>query len=276
MFEVASDVLKKLPEDFNLEVAQVRYPVLWEESMNTVLQQELVRFNALVRCIRPSLVNLRKAIKGEVVMSAELEKVGNALFFGQIPELWMTKSYPSLKPFGGYVADLLRRLTMLNDWLMDKPPAIYWVSGFFFTQAFLTGTMQNFARRQKIPIDSVAFDFSVMPETSYAQGPASGAYVDGLFFDGARWSYEDCELSDPLPKVLFAVAPVIWMIPMQQDKIEPVPHYNSPVYKTSERRGVLATTGHSSNFVMYIRIPSQKPQEFWIERGVALLTQLDD
>lgn len=84
MDEVAADVLTKLPDDFNLEVAQVRYPVLWEESMNTVLQQELVRFNVLVKCIRPSLGNLRKAIKGVVVMSAELEKVGNALYFGQV------------------------------------------------------------------------------------------------------------------------------------------------------------------------------------------------
>lgn len=188
----------------------------------------------------------------------------------------MSKSYPSLKPFGGYVSDLLRRLNMLDSWLMDKPPPIFWVSGFYFTQAFLTGTMQNFARREKIPIDSVAFDFAVMPETSYDEGPSKGAYVDGLFFDGARWDYEEETLSDPFPKVLFSVAPVMWMIPMQQDTIDPIPHYNSPVYKTSERRGVLATTGHSSNFVMYIRIPSNKPEAFWIERGVALLTQLND
>ena len=278
MDAVAEDILSKLPDQFNLELAQVRYPVRWDESMNTVLQQELVRYNRLTAVIRPSLINLRKAVKGTVVMSKELEEVGNACFYGVIPDLWMGKSYPSLKPLGGYISDLFRRLDMLGSWLTTTPPPVFWISGFYFTQAFLTGALQNYARKEKIPIDSVTFDFEMMAESTYSKGPDStnGAYVDGLFLDGARWDKDINQLADPLPKVLFSAGPVMWFRPIPEDKLVLGNYYDSPVYKTGERKGVLATTGHSSNFVMYIRIPSDKPKGFWIERGVALLTQLND
>lgn len=77
-------------------------------------------------------------------------------------------------------------------------------------------------------------------------------------------------------QVLFTSMPIIWMQPMEIASFQPYPHYSCPMYKTTERRGVLSTTGHSTNFVLEVRLPSNDPPAHWTRRGVALLTSLSD
>lgn len=266
----------KLPAQFDMEYAQLKYPVLWEESMNTVLCQELIRFNNLLSLMKSSLENIQKAVKGLVVMSSELEVLGNALFVNRIPILWKSRSYPSLKPLSGYIQDQQERLKFFHDWLMEKPPAVFWISGFFFTQAFLTGAAQNYARKYTIPIDDVIFDFEMKKEDQFEKGPENGVFTSGLFLEGARWDKELHLMAESMPKVLFTLAPTMHWVPYRKANIPQYPHYKCPVYKTSDRRGVLATTGHSSNFVCFIHMPSDLEESHWVLRGVAMLTQLDN
>ena len=125
--------MAKIPEAFDIPAAAKKHPIKYDESMNTVLQQELLRFNKLITRVRGSLVSLGKAIKGEDVMSADLERVANSMFDNQVPALWSQVSYPSLKPLGSWVNDFVARLKFMQDWIDNGAPASFWISGFFFT-----------------------------------------------------------------------------------------------------------------------------------------------
>lgn len=170
---------------------------------------------------------------------------------------------------------------------------MFWISGFFFTQAFLTGNLQNCSRKYKLPIDSLEFTFQVRDDivrdpyvfANYEiDPPENGCYIYGLFIEGARWNPEIAGLDESLPRTLFSSMPVIYLNPGEKknkDILNNTPRstttfFDCPVYKTAKRAGVLSTTGHSTNYVMTVKLPSAMFENHWIKRGVALLTQLDD
>lgn len=237
---LCTDILSKLSKPFDLEVAKMKYPVEYSESMNTVLVQEMERFNKLLRVITSSLITMQKAIQGQklsfyvvsvyqnsfpilglVAMSPALEAFSSSLILGRIPDNWAAVSYPSLKNLPNYVSDFIARMDFLRRWFDEGKPPTFWVSGFFFTQAFLTGVKQNYARRYTIPIDKLTFDFTILNTEGMKSAPPDGAYLFGLFTDGARWNRRLGKLEELFPKILYDVLPVVWLKPIKEAEFEP-------------------------------------------------------
>ncbi|CAB3230574.1 unnamed protein product [Arctia plantaginis] len=272
---IAEDVLARLPKEIltgpshegDIKPADMT-------PMSIVVIQEAARYDRLVKVVRSSAVAVIGAVQGVSVLNDITEEVLQSMVRGRIPSLWAGKSYPSLKPLAAYFDDLLARLAFLQHWHTNGPPVVFWLSGFYFPQAFLTAAQQSYARKYKIPIDQLAFHYAVQKEWNIKEVPEEGVYINGLFMEGARWNMDIMCVDESHPKVLYDEFPPVWLIPLKTVDIPKDIFYNCPLYKTGDRRGVLSTTGHSTNYILFMRLPTEETPDHWIMRGVALLTQL--
>lgn len=74
-----------------------------------------------------------------------------------------------------------------------------------------------------------------MEESQMDEKPEDGAYIKGLFMEGARWDRQN--IGESLPKILFDSLPIIKRKPGEMDKFR---HENICMYvllTTSARQG---------------------------------------
>eukprot|EP00742_Colponemidia_sp_Colp-10_P007071 GILJ01007591.1.p1 GENE.GILJ01007591.1~~GILJ01007591.1.p1 ORF type:complete len:2165 (-),score=376.69 GILJ01007591.1:179-6499(-) len=279
--ELARELETQLPQPLERKVSDVTNFAVGEDglmdSLSTVLMQEMQRFNRLLSVVSVSLSDLRKAIRGQILMSEELDLMSTSLRNNQVPSLWHKFAYPSLKPLGSWMKDLTDRVIFIRQWLQHGQPKAFWISGLFFPQGFMTGALQTHARKHKIAIDSLNFRFTVerFDAADVAEAPKDGVYVYGLYLEGATWIRSLKRLEDSAPGEIYCQLPVIHFKPDPRYQRKPE-DYSCPVYKTAVRAGTLSTTGHSTNFVVAIDLPSEQPPDYWVLQGTACLCQLND
>ena len=154
----------------------------------------------------------------------------------------MKKSYPSLKPLGSYINDLIARLKFLQEWYdnvtIERLPCSGYLV-FFFTQAFLPGSKQKCARKYTIPIDLLTFVFEVLGDNNYETAPEDGVYVNGLFIEGSRWDREKRVIGESHGKALCDSIPVMWLKPCKKKDIVERPHFVSCLQNKREERYTL-------------------------------------
>lgn len=152
-------------------------------------------------------------------MTEELEKMSDAIFNNQVPPLWVKKGFLSLKPLASWIEDCNKRIDFLNEWITGGTPIVYWVSGFFFPQAFFTGNLQNYARGNTIAVDKISFGFQFhdqkQPE-DIKEKPDRGCFTYGMYLEGCKWNYDTHMLDESDPKKLFVELPMLHFVPMAE------------------------------------------------------------
>jgi dynein heavy chain len=295
---------KSLPENFQMiTIMELAEPLLSQESgpFVVVALQECQRMNGLLTEIRRSLIELDKGLKGQLNMSQPMEDLIKAIGINQWPGRnpfsqcrWESKAWPSMKNLISEFGDLLSRVQQLVNWSTDLiTPFSVWLSGLFNPTSYLTAVMQVTARRTGLPLDQMTTETHIttmLKSELVDYYPTDGAFVHGLYIEGARWPTGDeagepellagtaiaghlvdgrlKELLPPLPVVYVKAVPVqsTWE-PSAVGYLRRVPDiYECPVYITSFR-------GHT--YVFLATLKTVDPASKWVLTGTAILMQTD-
>jgi dynein heavy chain len=257
--------------------------------LNVFLYQEITRLNATISNVRKTLQDIKDAIKGDIMLTPDLLEAMNAVFDMKPPKQWYLDANRqeiawTLPSLGAWFNGLLLREAQLTSWLMKERPAVFWLTGFFNPQGFLTAMRQEVNRRHandkvKWALDDVVLVSEVTDYTAPARfkaGPDDnkGVYIHGLFLEGAGWDRKEKMLVEAQPKELYYPFPILCVTPETSSSAEKIYQgiredlrwYDCPVY-TKPRRT-------DSNLVFTVKLPTAAlpgPQNSPILRGVALL-----
>jgi dynein heavy chain len=229
------------------------------------LIQECSHMNLLIEHVVHSLVELEQGFKGELMMSEAMESLAASLFLERVPGTWELHAYPSMRTLGAWLLDLYKRIQQLLEWIAvpAELPRVVWISGLFNPQCFLTAVMQITSHAQALELDKLTLTTEVLKETLAEEitiAPRDGAYIIGLYLEGASWS-KQAMLDTCRPKQLFFALPIINIKPLVLDK--PMRNkYICPVYKTLQR---------GPTYVFSLQLRSGPEIGKWILAGVAAI-----
>jgi dynein heavy chain len=268
---IAEDIIEKIPEQIDLLVERKKYGK--PTPLQIVLLQELERWNALNNVMLTSLVDLKRALVGEIGMSETLDLVGASLFNGYLPAMWARKAPKTEKPLGSWMLHYQHRQRQFDSWMADGEPIVMWLAGLHIPESYLAALVQVTCRARGWSLDkSVMYtNVSVFTEESEIESPmAYGTYVSGLYLEGAAWDMENQCLKEQDPKVLVVQLPILQVIPIEQRALKLQGTFKTPVYVTQDRRNAMGV-----GLVFDADIKSKRHSSHWVLQGVALCLNTD-
>ncbi|XP_030832172.1 dynein heavy chain 8, axonemal [Strongylocentrotus purpuratus] len=266
VYKLAQDMLEKLPPGYIPHEVKARLVKMGAlTSMNIFLRQELDRMQRVISLVRTTLTDLRLAIEGTIIMSENLRDALDNMYDARVPALWKKVSWES-STLGFWFTELIERNGQFFSWCFEGRPCVFWMTGFFNPQGFLTAMRQEVTRAHKgWALDSVTLhnDVTKSFKEEICAPPNEGVYVHGLYLDGAGWDRRGAKLTEPTPKVLFTLLPVIHMFAINSTAPKDPRLYQCPVYKKPCRTDL--------TFITFVILRTTPSPDHWTLRGVALL-----
>ncbi|XP_052892579.1 dynein axonemal heavy chain 8 [Anopheles moucheti] len=263
------DMLGKVPPPYDPYAVKERLRIMGhQESMNIFLRQEIDRIQRILLLVRQTLDDLLLAIDGVIIMNEQLRDALDNIYDARVPTVWKRGSWTSAS-LGFWFTELIERNTQFHSWCFRKRPNMFWMTGFFNPQGFLTAMRQEVARAHKgwaLDMITLHNDVTQMLTEECKVTPPEGVYVYGLYIDGAGWDKRFIRLQEATNKVLYSPMPVIHVYAINSTAPKDPKLYECPVYKKANRTDL--------NYITPLWLQTAKPPEHWVLRGVALLCDI--
>ena len=124
---------------------------------------------------------MKLAIEGTIVMSDTLRGLLDSMYDAKVPPVWEKVSWQSTT-LGFWYTELLERDGQFRRWCFHGRPKVFWVTGFFNPQGFLTAMRQEVTRSHKgWALDSVICQNLVtrFAKEDIHDSPPEGVYIHG-------------------------------------------------------------------------------------------------
>ncbi|KAM6127972.1 dynein axonemal heavy chain 8 [Pterocles gutturalis] len=269
VYRLAEDMLEKLPPDYVPHEVKARLIKMGHlNSMNIFLRQEIDRMQKVITILRNCLNDLKLAIEGTIVMSENLRDALDNIYDARIPQVWKRVSWDS-STLGFWFTELLERNNQFSTWIFEGRPNVFWMTGFFNPQGFLTAMRQEATRAHKgWALDTVTIHNEVLKQNKeeITAPPSEGVYIYGLYLEGAGWDRRNTRLTESTPKILFVQLPVVHMFAVNTTSPTDSKLYVCPLYKKPRRTDL--------NYITVIYLRTVVSPDHWILRGVALLCDI--
>jgi dynein heavy chain len=238
--EIAENFLtNKIKDKFDINEINSKFKV--KSPIDSVLIQELERFNKLMDIMVKTLTDLKKSINGEISMNSEIEDIMTSLFICSIPLKWKDYAPETQKNLTNWIDNFERRYEQYYNWANEGEPKVMWLSGLHIPGSYLKAIIQTTSRKKGWALDKVdtyTIVTKYLTKEEVKEKPEHGCYISGLFLEGAEWNMEKNCLERQQPKKLLCDMPLIQVIPAEASKIKLRNNLKTPVYMTQNRRNI--------------------------------------
>lgn len=213
---IAGKLLLEIDAQFDMDVIQEKFPIMYLQPLNNVVNRELTAYKILLTVIRESVADLLANIDGKYPRPFEIEALWSSIQMNKVPDKWKAVSFQSCyDSLADYIVELGLKLEFWKKVVVigaDKLPS-FWLGALFDPKSYLTGLIQTRARRDAIAMKELRNEYQVQDFDRPEELPteANVCYIHGLWLEGADW--------DPDRRLLVETAKPTRFVPFPAIKI---------------------------------------------------------